>query len=203
MSCSILRQPLKVILHCLVLSDFNFVCIIYRGKGGQGGPIEILLAPGNYPEVLVQPRWWNVLMFMHMKGITLSNSWTTISLPHCVIINGLDCIQNAKTPLILNHILFQIILSMWMHVLVLSPVISFVRRKKKQVEFRKRKKTWNNFYFKSLELHSVKVIMGCRQWEERHGELISLAKREEPCIDPSVVFPLHHSASHTISSVTN
>lgn len=130
MSCPILRQPLKVILHCLGLSDFNFVCIIYREKRGQGRSIEILLAPGNYPEVLVQPCWWNVLMFMHMKGITHSNSRTTISLPRCVIINGLDRIQNAKTPLILNHILFQIILPVWIHVFVLSLVISFDGRKK-------------------------------------------------------------------------
>lgn len=100
-SRSILRQPLKVILHCLLLSDFNFVCIIYKEKGRRGcRSIKILLAPGNYLEVLVQPRWWNVLMFMHKKGITHSNSWTTISLPHCVIINGLDCIQNASAPLI-------------------------------------------------------------------------------------------------------
>lgn len=92
---------------------------------GQGRSMEIVLAPGNYPEVLVQPRWWNVLMFMHMKGITHSNSRTTISLPHCVIINGLDYIQNAKTPLILNHILFQIILPIRMLAVVLSLVISF------------------------------------------------------------------------------
>ena len=197
MSCPILRQPLKVILHCLGLSDFNFLCIIYRAKRrGQGRSMETLLAPGNYPEVLVQPRWWNVLMFMHMKGITHSNSRTTISLPHCVIINGLDRIQNAKTPLILNHIQFQIMLPIWMHVLVLSLVISYGGGGK-NVLFWSPKWWDNNFYFKSMEPLCVKVIMGCRQWEERHGELISLANREAPGIDPSVVFSLRLSASHT------
>lgn len=78
--------------------------------GGQAGSINILLAPGNYAQVLVRPYWWNVLMFMHTKGITHSNSQTTISLPDCVIINGLDGVQNAKTLLILNHVLFQILL---------------------------------------------------------------------------------------------
>lgn len=73
------------------------LCMNYLQRGGGGRSIETLLAPGNYPEVLVQPRWWNVLMFMHMKGITQSNSRPTIPLPHCVIINGLCCIENAGT----------------------------------------------------------------------------------------------------------
>lgn len=86
MSCPILRQPLKVIFTLPRPLWFQlYMHYLLRklggGGAGQGRSIEILLAPGNYPEVLVQPRWWNVLMFMHMKGITHSNSRTTISLP--------------------------------------------------------------------------------------------------------------------------
>lgn len=90
------------------------------------------------------------------------------------------------------------------NVLVLSLVISFGKKKKHGVHKEKKTKWWDNhFYFKSMKLHSVKVIMGCRQWEERHSELISLANREPPFIDPSVVFSLRLSACHTMSSVTN
>lgn len=46
-------------------------------------------------------------------------------------------------------------------------------------------KEWDRILrFKSSELPGVKVITSCRQWEERHGELISLAKRKGLCVDP-------------------
>lgn len=65
-------------------------------------------------------------MFMHMKEITHSNSQTAIPLPHIIIISGLDCIQNAKKTIIFlffYHILFQTILPILIHLLVLSGVV--------------------------------------------------------------------------------
>lgn len=61
-------QPLKYFHISLNLHA------LYTEKRGQGASIKILLAPGNYLQVLVQPHWWNVLMFMHMKKITHSNT---------------------------------------------------------------------------------------------------------------------------------
>lgn len=96
----------QVILHRRDGSDFHMHYLQRKRDGvgwGQGRSIKTLLAPGNYPEVGVEPRWWNVLMFMHMKGITHSNSPTTISLQCCVIINGLECIENS------HHFFFPIL----------------------------------------------------------------------------------------------
>lgn len=69
----------------------------------------------------------DVLMFMHTKGITHSASPTTISLQRCVIINGLEYTENAKTPHFLkpypvpNNVVC-------MNVLSLSWVVSFLQR---------------------------------------------------------------------------
>lgn len=94
--------------------------------------------------------------------------------------------------------------------LVLSLVISFWRGKGEKNEYIKGMGGWgglkwrdNHFFFKSMKIRRVKVIMGCRQWEERHSELISLANREPPCFDPSVGFSLCLRAHHTMSSVAN
>lgn len=91
--------------------------------------------------------------------------------------------------------------------LVLSLVISFWRREKKNGVHKEKKKKPkrrdNHFFSESMKIRRVKVIMGCRQWEERHSELISLANREPPCFDPSVGFSRCLCARRTMSSVTN
>lgn len=58
---------------------------------------HILLAPGNYQQVLVQKYRLTVLMFMYMKGIVFSNSPTILSQLQYIIIDGLDCIQMTNT----------------------------------------------------------------------------------------------------------
>lgn len=56
-------------------------------------------------------------------------------------------------------------------------------------------KPWN-----SETILCFKVIMGCRQWEEKHSELISLEKKEGPCDDPlwfpAVPAPICQQTNH-------
>lgn len=146
-------------------------------------------------------------VYAHEGGITHLNSRTTISLQHCVIITGLECIQNAKTPLLLNHIPLSIILPARIGLSYLW-LFHFEGERGKNEYIKgmgggELKWRDNHFFFESMKICRVKVIMGCRQWEERHSELISLANREPPCFDPSVGFSLCLRAHHTMSSVAN
>lgn len=47
-------EPLKS-SHIVCHYDFKFASLFTKKKKGRSGCIEILLAPGNYPQVLVLP----------------------------------------------------------------------------------------------------------------------------------------------------